>query len=325
MNAMLAQLREMPEIKLALTSIGYDGESIDNVTGMMKPRIELWPGVIIATAARCVSTSDARLRVLSDTGIDTPLGSICICAVESAGKVVLAGPNNTRALEAVLHEIEAHGPTLAIIDGALSRIAPLALADGLILATGAARTTDIQRLKGETESILALLALDALTPRGRQCVFGSILHEEALADFLRALKAMDTATINGVIAEHQLFSLHRHADALKGKRLLWSDPTKLLLTSDAAAAYRAVSALRSAGVEVGVAKALPALAVTLNPYYPLYRYNRNDYSPAYLDNRALLAEIRSIAGSVPCYDVMDGGAAALLKTILAWLSKYDIV
>ena len=47
-NAILACLRKRG-IAVFLTSIGYDGENLDNVTGLPKPKIPVEPGDIIAT------------------------------------------------------------------------------------------------------------------------------------------------------------------------------------------------------------------------------------------------------------------------------------
>jgi molybdopterin-guanine dinucleotide biosynthesis protein len=44
-----------------LTSIGYDGENIDNVTGLPKPKLRVEPGDVVATAERCLAVSTAKL------------------------------------------------------------------------------------------------------------------------------------------------------------------------------------------------------------------------------------------------------------------------
>ena len=46
-------------LQVALTSIGYDGETMDNVTGLPKPRYWLEPGMLLATSERCLKAGTA--------------------------------------------------------------------------------------------------------------------------------------------------------------------------------------------------------------------------------------------------------------------------
>ncbi len=132
--------------KNAITSIGYDGESLDHITGLPKPRYQLLPGELIATSRECLEASPARCKVLVETGIDTVLGAILIAEVQQAGLVLLAGPNRESDLRLVLKEFAALGAEFTIVDGALNRIVPLICADGLVLATGAAFNQDAQQI-----------------------------------------------------------------------------------------------------------------------------------------------------------------------------------
>ncbi len=61
--AIIQELR-MRDIKFYLTSIGYDGENIDNITGLPKPKLRVKTGDIVATAEKCLLTSTAALQVL---------------------------------------------------------------------------------------------------------------------------------------------------------------------------------------------------------------------------------------------------------------------
>ncbi|MGE5542148.1 MAG: hypothetical protein ACM3WT_03850, partial [Bacillota bacterium] len=47
-----------------LTSIGYDGEDVDNVTGLPKPRIYCDRGTMFATASECLKAGSAGVRLL---------------------------------------------------------------------------------------------------------------------------------------------------------------------------------------------------------------------------------------------------------------------
>ena len=75
--------------------------------------------------------------------------------------------------------------------------------------------------------------------------------------------------------------------------------------------------LRQAGVTLGVLHPVSLYAVTVNPYYPKYRIKSKDYEPAYVDRDALLAAVSEATGDVPCFDVVQQGAAEILARVLA--------
>ena len=136
-----------------VTGIGYDGEERDNVTLLPKPRITVFPGMIVTTSEQCLAASTARLRILRRTGYQTALGEVVITVVEEAGLVVVAGPNKAADLAAVGQQMSSLGVSDLLVDGSLNRIAPMAVADRVVFATGGARTTELKYLAEETASI----------------------------------------------------------------------------------------------------------------------------------------------------------------------------
>ncbi len=70
---------------IAITSIGLDGEKIDNVTSRPKPRIRVYPKTIIATAYDCLKECYFDFLILEETDIRTPLGEIVIIQVSTEG------------------------------------------------------------------------------------------------------------------------------------------------------------------------------------------------------------------------------------------------
>ena len=73
------------EIKVGLTSIGYDGEDIDNITGLPKPRIAAQQDNVIATAENCISTFKDNIKIIEKTSVNTSLGKILIGKVKRDG------------------------------------------------------------------------------------------------------------------------------------------------------------------------------------------------------------------------------------------------
>ncbi len=126
------------ECKIALTSIGFDGENTDQITGLPKPRYFANQGIIIATAEKCLHTSTANFSNLQHTGIQTILGEILIAEFSSVGNVVLAGPNRRVDILILLGMLSEMGIEVTLVDGALNRLAAMSVVDSLILATGAA-------------------------------------------------------------------------------------------------------------------------------------------------------------------------------------------
>lgn len=316
LSALLEEIKKEAARTLALTSIGYDGESFDNVTGLPKPRIHVWPGNIVAIAERCVPFSFATMEPLLKTGIRTPLGMIVLYRVTKPGKVVLAGPNNRRDLRTVLDHLAQQGADLTIVDGALGRIAPMVETDGLLLATGAARYTDIPRLAGECADMLGILDTPVCAPRGDTARIVSVMNRAGFDELLQKLRAADTVEVQGIVSERYLAELAGLPEDWAGKCLLFADPIKLLLSGEIGSMHRILEQLAGRSICVGVGRAVPPLAVTVNPYYPLYRYNSRDYEPGYVDADELLAQV-SAGTDIPCYDVLRQGGEALFRRVIA--------
>ncbi len=145
--------------KIALTSIGYDGENQDTVTGLLKPRIYLEPGDLVATAEECLKAGSARLLILQITSIMTILGRVVIAQVESPGTVLIAGPNRRRDLDHLIHFFKKMDVDLLVVDGALNRLVPMIACDGLILSTGAAFDPDIDKISRHAAALVELFHL----------------------------------------------------------------------------------------------------------------------------------------------------------------------
>jgi len=301
------------DIRLALTSIGYDGEAMDNVTGLPKPRIVAYEGDIAAVAQQCLRASEAQLDVLEDTGIQTAMGHILIGRVKKPGKLVLAGPNKRRELRDVLNRLDTYGADLCIVDGALNRMAPLVEVDGLILSTGAARHTDIGRLAKESGIIMDLFSLPAMPEQGHVESVSSVFTQSGYEALITEIEKADTLHIEGVIACEYLNEL-AHSGHIAGKRLLFGDPIKLLLAGTPEEAFASLHLLQNNGAVIGVTHGIRTIAVTVNPYYPKFRYTSGDYDAAYVDKDALLAAITASVHA-PCYDVVRQGADGIAKAI----------
>jgi predicted GTPase len=155
----LLEIANNKNLSVGITSIGYDGEDIDNITGLPKPRIFARKGILVATTNRCLKAGTAKIEKLEETSFSTPLGNIVIGKIIEEGLIVVAGPNKGNELSVTLDKLKILGNELILVDGALNRIVPLMKTDALILTTGAARNINIDFLVKEIQCISSLFEL----------------------------------------------------------------------------------------------------------------------------------------------------------------------
>jgi hypothetical protein len=199
--------------------------------------------------------------------------------------------------------------------------------DGFILATGASCTTDVNRLALETHSIGVICNLPGVMEvPGPAAAYGkSILWSrsgEILAEFPPSLFEPDhLAPLSGLMAEAagfycpgvvslQCLALLSELPVTPGMKYIFEDPVKLMLSGDVVAAHRFVEKVIKQGGRTGYRRLLPLVAVTVNPFYPSYRYGTHDYQPAYIDRELLLSGIRR-STEVPVFDVVTEGPEGL--------------
>ncbi|MDX9872580.1 MAG: hypothetical protein RBT41_09200 [Clostridia bacterium] len=321
-TAMIELLKEarIQGIIHALTSIGYDGESVDNVTGLPKPRIQATPGLLVAVASRCLEVSTCRLEILRTTAVSTPLGKIIIGRVTEAGLLVAAGPNKASDLRRIIEILIEEGAALVFVDGALNRMAPMVETDGLVLTTGAARTTQLGRLAEEAKIITQFFQLPREAVLTVSCRFVNILEEGRIAEVAACLEEQEGAVLEGLISQDSLRRLAQACveaeGAWRGKTIVFSDAVKLLLSGNLAVTAQSLHILAREQVKVGVLKAVRLAAVTVNPYYPLYDFRSAVYAEAYVDKDELLDKMKR-ALTVPVYDILQDGASQLFRNIMA--------
>ncbi len=126
---------------VGVTSIGRDGEAVDEVERIGKPAVRLPAGGLVATTRQGVGA----VEWIEQTRWRTPLGAVWIGRATAAASVELAGPSTREGLEAVVARLRTLGARQVLVDGAFDRAAATAssLADGVLLAVGSADQHDI--------------------------------------------------------------------------------------------------------------------------------------------------------------------------------------
>lgn len=161
LNFLLEELRSTGK-QIALTSIGVDGESCDQVTRTPKPEIHLHEGTLFVTAEKFFPDKQLTAEILDISSRQTASGRLVTARAITPGKVILAGPSDTETLKKVIDRTRRLGADLTLVDGALSRLSPgsPAVTDALILATGAAVSGTIPGVVRKTRYVYDLICLE---------------------------------------------------------------------------------------------------------------------------------------------------------------------
>lgn len=152
----------LDKIRVAVSSIGIDGETTDQVTKTAKPEIFLREGVYFGTSEKYYLTKLLTSELLEISDENTSLGNIVIGKALTPGKLLLSGPSSTNGLRRWMNEMRKYDIDFTIIDGALSRLslASPAVSESMILATGAAYSANINTLVQKTAFVVQMINLE---------------------------------------------------------------------------------------------------------------------------------------------------------------------
>jgi hypothetical protein len=323
----------------AVTSIGYDGEDVDNVTGLPKPRYHLPRGTFLATAKSCLQASSVGYRVVEETRIRTILGPIVVVEVTEPGLAVVAGPNRAVDVQHLLGILQGRRVDLTIVDGALNRIVPLICTEGLVLCTGAALNGQdrVAHVVAHTQALYTLFLPALADDRAAwssvitltsgesalELMTGSLLDEHTVLQIQRLLQMQ--RLLKGAVRDLVIPGacdcglLQRLLDSgignLKSARLIFGSPLKLMASGDALAWSRFLTDAQSRGQVVEYLAKIPLLFVSLNPFYPRFLPKLKAYEPASVDKEQLLAEVRSRIPGLPVFDIKQPPTPNLLALL----------
>jgi hypothetical protein len=320
LTTILAELARQ-EVRVGVTSIGRDGEEHDVIDARIdKPRIVLQADSLVASTGALLRASGLAHERLAQTGVRTPLGEVVIARLSETGSVEVAGPSSGEDLREVSEAMISFGAEQVLIDGAIDRRAASspAVADGLVMATGAVLSEDIQTVVTATKDAVDLVNLPAFddTPAAREPAGEGegegegyvtlerrlVLNAEpaAIATLLREHPHTSTFLLDGALGERFLESLlsARKERAGRTLRIVVGDPTKVFLTRRGADWYR------RQGLEIEVSRTIELKAITVNPVAPQsHRF----------DSQQLRELIEAVVGDVPVLDVLDRSYLAFAK------------
>ncbi len=302
---------------VGVTSVGRDGETHDAIDARIsKPHIHLRAGSYVATTDALLSACGVPHERVEETGMRTPLGRIQIACLHADGAVEVAGPATARGVRSVGETMLALGAERVLVDGALDRRAAAspAIADGVVVSTGAALHRDVHEVVRRTREAVELLRLPVLAdPLVRELVPAlpssalitargdAVLVEDRLvldgtdaevADLLRAAPDARHLIVAGALCEPFVEQVI-HALARQPAReltLVVADGTRVFLS------HRGSGWYRRQGVAIETLAPIDLRAITVNPVFPhSHRF----------DGPLLRQLVADAIPGVPVLDVMD--------------------
>lgn len=292
--------------RVALTSIGIDGESLDQVSQTPKPEIKVYEDMVFVTSEKHYREKRLIAEVMDISTEQTSLGRLVTARAVSPGKVLLSGPAKAESARRLIEGMRRHSVDTTIVDGALSRlsIGSPTVTDAMILATGAALSCNIPQLTRMTKYVYDRIRLPQVAPDLAErlapiesgvwavdkdgevrdldipSIFMAAGHKERLFQY------GNTLYVAGVVSDNFMRFLRQQKNAAE-LTLVIRDFTKMFATMEAYYAY-----LKKGG-RVKVLHSSKLLAVCVNPLAP------NGYR---LDSDELREAIQTSLG-VPAYDV----------------------
>lgn len=274
----------------AITSIGLDGEELDQITRLPKPRIFVRPGMFVATADDCLKASHAAYEIVETTNLRTALGPIQIVAVSSEGTMLVAGPSNRSQMDSLCRRLLELGAVRVYVDGAFSRRQFARVGDALVLVFGANAAYDMNVVVKQASLWTRLYSLpkgdaawhdEALPDRvGWLCGSGYVpLSEPRAIDFCEATFQTIPADAEGLYIP---FALTDAAARLwlkqpSSKRLFLrlTSPSHVLLSTSV------LERLLERSPRIDVVEAFEVACLCVNPYSPSgYSFDKVDFLQA---------------------------------------------
>jgi len=133
MNAYLKTYKGL----VAISSIGFDGEEVDQINFLEKPQIYVQPGWLVATASETLCKFTCEYKIIENTNIFTAIGEVVIAKIISYGKALIAGPSKVNEMAKLIKTLNNYRLDKIIIDGAFSRQIFAKVTQATILVIGA--------------------------------------------------------------------------------------------------------------------------------------------------------------------------------------------
>ena len=279
-------IRKLPldYFNVAVTSIGIDGETTDQVTGTAKPEITVREGMFFATSEKHFRQKRPLSELYDVSEENTALGRVVTAKALQEGKVLLSGPSSASAMKRWMDSVQGFGIDLILVDGALSRLstASPAVSEAMVLSTGAALSANVRDLVGKTAFLVEMIRLPLYMGPDPELRISSFSAPEA-----SVLRKHRIAEVEGALTDRML-QIARQALDDDEFTLVVGDFTKIFCSQES---YRAF--VRRGG-RLFVRMKSQLLAVCVNPVAP---------NGIVLDSDTLCRSLSEKIG-LPVYDIV---------------------
>ncbi len=307
-NTLVAECRTVG-LKPALISFGRDGESVDAITLLEKPRIHVPPNTLFVTAERFINPAVIDIKSETGTGLFTVFGETKVYTSGSNGGMAeLIGVNTVAGLLKIIPLLERQSD-LVLIDGALDRrssAVPL-ISDACILSTGAVlgmTEDDVVRHTEEAVSKLKVPELDdpdlveiarsLFVSQKSGCITddGSVLQagnaDEAISG-LGKENSVRAVVLSGALTDKRAEQI-LNSDRGRDLSVIIKDSTRLFLNS------RLQGKMEKKGISLRVLDSVNTLAITVNPTRPFF---------SDMDSKVLVSSLRKKFPEYLCYNILS--------------------
>jgi hypothetical protein len=243
---------------VAVTSIGLDGESLDQVTSTAKPEITMREGMFFGTSEKHYRERKMISELFDVSDMTTALGRVVTAKALQEGKVLLSGPSSGSALKRWMSSLNDFGIDLILVDGALSRLstASPAISEAMVLSTGAAFSANIKDLVSKTAFVIDLINLPLFTGKETETDISSF--SDLGTD---VIKKHTVIGVEGALT-NRLLQVVKNELPKGEKELVVNDFTRIFVSPDL---YR--SFIRRGG-RISVRMKSKLIAVCVNPVAP---------------------------------------------------------
>ena len=101
---------------------------------------------------------------------------------------------------------------------------------------------------------------------------------------------------------------------MKEKNIIIPNPTHLLVGSNKIFLMDTLLKIKKLRINLKIIKIIPILAITVNPFYPLYRYENSRYEKSWVNREELYNKVKSVV-SIPVIDIVREGGNILFDII----------
>ena len=307
LNYILKRLKTSDK-KIAVTSIGVDGEDVDRLYHNAKPEITLYDGMFFVTSEKHYREKQLVAEIIDVSSRKTSLGRLITAQVKNSGKTLLSGPPDTLWLQKILQTLKERQIDLTLVDGALSRLslASPAVTDAMILTTGASLSENLAKLLKTTLFSCKMIALEEVEPSLKQQLEpiekgiwaidkkGEI-HDLQIPSVFgmgersgEIFKYGNTVFVSGAISDNLLNNLRIQPQS-KDMTLIIKDFSKAFLSEDAYLSFV------NKGGAIKVLQKTKLIAVCVNPVSPSGRR---------FDSNELQQKMKEVL-NIPVYDVRN--------------------